>query len=97
MQEGVKIAVTDNELRSQGGQQRRGRLSTEDTDAADACESILHELPTPATLAVNPSILLLCSILHCTFFNLLSLSRPTLYHLLCIPTCECKFRQVNVE
>jgi ubiquitin-activating enzyme E1 len=50
LQEGVKIAVTDNELRNTGSQQRRGRLSSEDTDAADACEQILQELPTPATL-----------------------------------------------
>jgi hypothetical protein len=53
LQEGVKIAVTDNELRNTGSQQRRGRLSSEDTDAADACEQILQELPTPATLVVS--------------------------------------------
>lgn len=48
--EGVKIAVTDNELRNQPSQQRRGRHA-EDTEAAESCERILRELPTPATLA----------------------------------------------
>ncbi|CAM6094398.1 unnamed protein product [Calypogeia fissa] len=48
--EGVKIAVSDNDLRSMGSQRGPG-ISGEDSSAADACEAILQELPTPATLA----------------------------------------------
>lgn len=46
--EGIKIAVTDNEPRSA---QQKNSLSSEDNDAAEACEVILRELPTPASLA----------------------------------------------
>ncbi|KAG0581190.1 hypothetical protein KC19_4G230900 [Ceratodon purpureus] len=48
--EGVKIAVTDNELRSQANQ-RKYQTSSGDNDAAEACERLLRELPTPASLA----------------------------------------------
>ncbi|KAL3688917.1 hypothetical protein R1sor_015226 [Riccia sorocarpa] len=48
--EGVKIAVSDSEYRSMGDQ-RNMRRGGEDTAAVEACEAILQELPTPATLA----------------------------------------------
>ena len=51
MQEGVKIAVTDNELRNQANQ-RKYQANSGDNDAAEACERLLRELPTPASLAV---------------------------------------------
>lgn len=51
----MKIAVTDNELRNQPSQQRRGRHA-EDTEAAESCERLLRELPTPATLAVSTDL-----------------------------------------
>lgn len=47
--EGVKIAVTDNELRNQANQ--RKFAGSGDNDAAEACDRILRELPTPASLA----------------------------------------------
>ncbi|KAJ7561520.1 hypothetical protein O6H91_03G031500 [Diphasiastrum complanatum] len=47
--EGVKIAISDNELR--GSTQRRGYHSADDNDAIDTCAALLKELPTPATLA----------------------------------------------
>ncbi|KAL2631033.1 hypothetical protein R1flu_015719 [Riccia fluitans] len=48
--EGVKIALSDNEYRNMGNQ-RNMRHGAEDTAAVDACEKLLQELPTPATLA----------------------------------------------
>lgn len=47
--EGIKIATSDNELRS-GGQQK-GYLNSEDNDVVEACEALARELPTPASLA----------------------------------------------
>ena len=57
MQEGIKIAVTDNELRNQSNQ-RKYHASSGDNGAAEACERLLRELPTPASLAVTSLYLL---------------------------------------
>ncbi|KAG6558134.1 hypothetical protein Mapa_000315 [Marchantia paleacea] len=48
--EGVKIAVSDSEYRNMGSQ-RGMRPGSEDSAAVEACEALLQELPTPATLA----------------------------------------------
>jgi len=56
-QEGVKIAVTDNELRNQSNQ-RKYHASSGDNDTVEACERLLRELPTPASLAVTSIYLL---------------------------------------
>lgn len=54
-QEGVKIAVTDNELRNRSNSHK----SSGDNDAAATCERILRELPAPASLAVTSTCYLL--------------------------------------
>ena len=51
MWERIKIVVTDNELRNQANQ-RKYQANSGDNEAAEACEILLRELPTPASLAV---------------------------------------------
>lgn len=63
LQEGVKIAVTDNELRNQANQ-RKYQSNSGDNDAVEACERLLRELPTPASLAVSFCLLSTLNISH---------------------------------
>jgi hypothetical protein len=75
MQEGIKIAVTDNELRNQANQ-RKYQGNSGDNDAAEACERLLRELPTPASLAVISIYYLQQGKSTClTFFSLCCLTR----------------------
>lgn len=81
MQEGVKIAVTDNELRNQVNQ--RKYAGSGDNDAAEACDRILRELPTPASLAVTSIYLLFSKDLSIFQFHSLLCCQTILYMSLC--------------
>lgn len=63
LQEGVRIAISDNELRSVGSDGPPQVVGV-DGPAVDACEVILQELPTPTTLAVRKSRFFPCRSLH---------------------------------
>ncbi|KAH6557154.1 hypothetical protein KP509_1Z131100 [Ceratopteris richardii] len=48
--EGVRIATSDADIRS-GGQQKGSFMTTDDNGAAQKCDALMQELPTPASLA----------------------------------------------